>query len=211
MPKKTFENLETGKKNRIYEAALNEFSRTRFESSKVSNIIKEAGIPRGSFYQYFEDKFDLYLYIFDEIGKRKMAYIGDIQSKIQEMSLFDLWEELYITGAKFAMENPRLVDITKFLLSSKDQVYNKLMGNNLKLAVDYYVQMIEVNKKNGLIRESVDSVTLATMMIETTTNVAVDNLTTGDDFGTDFEKMIQEIKKRIDIFRKGVETGEEHV
>ena len=208
MPKQTFYNLDESKKVKIYEASLNEFARTNYESAKVSNIIKEAGIPRGSFYQYFEDKLDLYHYIFDEIAKRKIEYMGDIQSRMHTMNFFDLWEELYVRGARFGIENPRLLDITKHLLSSKDQIYDKLMGNNIKLAVDYYIQMIEANKESGLIRESVDSKTLANLLIESTLNVAVDNLVVSGDFEKNLDNMIIEIKKRIDIFRKGIETGE---
>lgn len=208
MPKQTFHNLEQEKKDRIYEASINEFARTRYDSCKLSNIIKEAGIPRGSFYQYFEDKFDLYIYVFDQIAIKKMTYLGDIIAKMHEMNFFDLWEELYSNGAKFGLENPKLIDITKLLLSSKDDIYDKLMGKNLKLAEDYYVSMIEINKKNGLIRPSVDSVTLAKMVIETTTNVAVDNLVKDQDLKETLKDMQDQIKKRIDIFRKGIETGE---
>lgn len=207
MPKQTFKNLTSEKKSKIYDASINEFSRTRYENANISNIIKESGIARGSFYQYFEDKLDLYLYIFDEIAKRKMTYFGDFMSKMNDMRFFDLWEELYITGAKFGLENPKLVDITKLLLSSRDNIYDKLMKNNLQMARDMYCKMIDIDKQKGLIRRDVDSTTLANMVIETTMNVAVDHLV-NENFDTAIETMIDEIRKRIDIFRKGIETGE---
>lgn len=73
MPKETFYNLEEQKKKTIIDAAKIEFTDNELHKARVSNIIKEAGIPRGSFYQYFEDIDDLYYYIiddsFDEIFK----------------------------------------------------------------------------------------------------------------------------------------------
>ncbi|MFK4998922.1 TetR/AcrR family transcriptional regulator [Bacillus sp. N9] len=33
----------------------------------MANIVKEAGIPRGSFYQYFEDKEDAFFYLLNEL------------------------------------------------------------------------------------------------------------------------------------------------
>ena len=66
MPKETFFNLEEHKKATIIEAAKKEFTENELHKARVSNIIKEAGIPRGSFYQYFEDIDDLYYYIIDD-------------------------------------------------------------------------------------------------------------------------------------------------
>lgn len=78
MPKETFFNLDSIKRNKIIEAAKREFIAHPLRKSRVSNIIKEAKIPRGSFYQYFEDLDDLYYYVID-----------------------DDFEKLYETGAKF--------------------------------------------------------------------------------------------------------------
>ncbi len=66
MPKETFFNLEETKKKVIIDAAKKEFTENELHKARVSNIIKEAGIPRGSFYQYFEDIDDLYYYIIDD-------------------------------------------------------------------------------------------------------------------------------------------------
>lgn len=66
MPKETFFNLEEGKRNKIIAAAKAEFTVNPLRKSRVSNIIKEADIPRGSFYQYFDDLDDLYYYVIDD-------------------------------------------------------------------------------------------------------------------------------------------------
>ncbi|WP_225350832.1 TetR/AcrR family transcriptional regulator [Lacticaseibacillus camelliae] len=60
MPKPTFFRLAETKRKRLIKAAYDEFSRASFQDASISNIIKEAGIPRGSFYQYFEDKSDIF-------------------------------------------------------------------------------------------------------------------------------------------------------
>lgn len=49
MPTETFENLSEEKKLKIIEAAKKEFSRVQFEDTSIKNIVKEAGIARGSF------------------------------------------------------------------------------------------------------------------------------------------------------------------
>jgi TetR/AcrR family transcriptional regulator len=62
MPKDTFFNLDEAKRNRIFEAAVDEFSQRRFSEASINQVVKNAGISRGSFYQYFQNKEDLYLY-----------------------------------------------------------------------------------------------------------------------------------------------------
>ena len=51
------------KRNKIIDCAVEEFSQRDFDNAKLSNIVKNADIARGSIYQYFEDKMDLYLYV----------------------------------------------------------------------------------------------------------------------------------------------------
>lgn len=65
MPKQTFYNLQSDKQKRIVDAAKKEFSKRNFYESSINKIIKDAGIPRGSFYQYFENKEDLFLYLLE--------------------------------------------------------------------------------------------------------------------------------------------------
>ena len=67
MPKETFFNLPIEKRQKILSAARDEFTENDLYRSRVSNIIKNAGIPRGSFYQYFEDLEDLYYHVIDEV------------------------------------------------------------------------------------------------------------------------------------------------
>lgn len=67
MPTSTFHNLNDDKKQRIFDAAVKEFSIRRFTDASINQIIKNAGIPKGSFYQYFNDKEDIYLYMMEKL------------------------------------------------------------------------------------------------------------------------------------------------
>ena len=70
MPKATFFFIYLKKKKkRLLEAARVEFSRVPLKDASIANIVKIAGIPRGSFYQYFEDKEDLYFYYFETVRR----------------------------------------------------------------------------------------------------------------------------------------------
>lgn len=66
MPTERFYNLPAGKKKTICDAAVEEFTRVPFEKASINKIIQSAGISRGSFYTYFEDKRDVLGYIFED-------------------------------------------------------------------------------------------------------------------------------------------------
>ena len=66
MPSKTFFNLKEEKRERIEKALIHEFSKGSFEQASITNIINYAKIPRGSFYQYFEDKKDAVKYLIEK-------------------------------------------------------------------------------------------------------------------------------------------------
>ncbi|MFS8630457.1 MAG: TetR family transcriptional regulator [Bacillales bacterium] len=80
MPKQTFFNLPASKRNILLEAAKKEFTRAPLFEASIANIVRAAGIPRGSFYQYFEDKEDLYLYLLDsKLKKSRKQLILSLQ------------------------------------------------------------------------------------------------------------------------------------
>lgn len=87
MPTKRFYRLSEEKRRIIRDAALHEFSRVTFEKASINQIIKEAGISRGSFYTYFEDKWDVLACVFEE-GQRE---IRTTMVQAMEESGGDIW------------------------------------------------------------------------------------------------------------------------
>src|SRR4051794_13707976 len=66
LPKITFLNLPEDKKQTLIQAVKKEFSRVPLYDASISNIVKSASIPRGSFYQYFEDKEDAFFFLLND-------------------------------------------------------------------------------------------------------------------------------------------------
>ena len=67
MPSSTFFRLPEEKRRRLIGAAWEEFAQTRYADASINRIIQSARIPRGSFYQYFEDKDDLFGYLMEDV------------------------------------------------------------------------------------------------------------------------------------------------
>ena len=78
MPSSTFLNLPAEKQEKLLEAATREFSHRPFNEASINQIIKEAGIPRGSFYMYFQDKEDLFRYLMERYGRLLEDRLGQL-------------------------------------------------------------------------------------------------------------------------------------
>ena len=66
MPSGTFLNLAPEKQEKLLSAAVREFTERPYNETSINRIVREAGIPRGSFYMYFRDKEDLFHYLMEE-------------------------------------------------------------------------------------------------------------------------------------------------
>ena len=88
MPTRTFLNLPKEKRLRVLRAAKKEFSRVPLEKAVIANIVKDADIPRGSFYQYFYDVDDLFVYVLEYMygidRKKFMKFLNDTNGDIYE-------------------------------------------------------------------------------------------------------------------------------
>lgn len=106
MPTQTFFNLPEDKKKRLIAGAMKEFSAKSLNEASISNIVKNAKISRGSFYQYFEDKKDLYFFL---IGKFRYNYRNLMFKSFSEKEGdfyegYKLFSEKYI---KYIMESEK--------------------------------------------------------------------------------------------------------
>ena len=77
MPSMTFFHLPAEKRERLLAAARAEFVRVPYEDASINRMIREAGIPRGSFYMYFTDKEDLFRYLMESYGQRLVEQVEE--------------------------------------------------------------------------------------------------------------------------------------
>lgn len=151
MPKKTFFNLNEDKMQIILNSAINEFSRVPFDEASINNIVSNANIPRGSFYQYFENKEDLYEYIIQKIFKNKGTSLS-YQLKENNGDLFKSFEEIFLQEFEFFKDDTYHNLFKNFFAHSrqsmKEKFNNKIFLNSMNKHHEEILKLIDINLYN---------------------------------------------------------------
>ncbi len=66
MPKPTWVNLDERRRERVLHAAMAEFGRHGYSGGSLNVIAREAGVAKGSLFQYFDDKFDFFAHVAEQ-------------------------------------------------------------------------------------------------------------------------------------------------
>lgn len=123
MPKPTFYNLAESKKKVLMEAAEAEFSRVALSEASIANIVKMAKVPRGSFYQYFEDKEDAYFFLLEEHAKRRQINFITFLKQTNG-DIFETMREMYCQTISNATNKGNLHFVKNALLNMNHKIEN---------------------------------------------------------------------------------------
>jgi len=169
MPKQTFLNLPKVKRDNVINAAIEEFAEYGLENASTNRIVKNSGIAKGSFYQYFEDKQDVFMYLLMVIEQKEMEYFKDIHPPRNNMDTFQYFRWMVKTGMEFGLAHPRMIQAAWRVLLGEGLYYGKSFDNYRQKTTQTLTAMIKQAIQRGEVDPSVD-VELAVMIMETWSN-----------------------------------------
>ena len=111
MPKPTFFNLPDDKRQTLIDIAIDEFAEHDYKNVSISRFVRRAGIAKGSFYQYFEDKKDLYLHLISMSLQEKTRFFEQNPAPDPAAGFFDFLRWTYEIGTRFEFSNPKLAKL----------------------------------------------------------------------------------------------------
>ncbi len=169
MPKQTFLNLSEEKRQIIVNAAVEEFAEHGFKAASINRIVAKSGISKGSFYQYFKDKMDVFRYLMDMLANEKIEFFKDKHPSSSNMDTFEYFRWLVKTGMEFNSVYPRMTRAVTRALLDEGLYYGEKFAEYRQLTTDTLAAMIKQALKRGEMDPSVD-VELAVMVMNTWTN-----------------------------------------
>ncbi|MBS3811488.1 MAG: TetR/AcrR family transcriptional regulator [Halanaerobiales bacterium] len=180
MPKELFFNINQNKRKKIMQSALKEFSNRIYTEASINKIVQNANISRGSFYQYFEDKQDIYFYIIDTIFiKQSYSYIKKLVADSNN-DIYDIFRMLFkfnlqlITESEYSNFFKNLflslnydisrhlnININKF----KEELLQKILNNRYRIILtknEVYaremINILQLINKNMISKKIVENI-----------------------------------------------------
>ncbi|VEG39093.1 transcriptional regulator [Mycolicibacterium flavescens] len=107
MPTVTWARVDPSRRAAVIEAAEAEFGAHGYSQGSLNVIARRAGVAKGSLFQYFADKRDLYAYIADLGSQRVRSYI---EERIRELDpsrpFFEFLTDLLDTWVAYFADHP---------------------------------------------------------------------------------------------------------
>ncbi|NLI39431.1 MAG: TetR/AcrR family transcriptional regulator [Clostridiaceae bacterium] len=165
MPRETFFNLPQDKRNLIISAAMNEFSKASYNASSINKICMVSNIPKGSFYQYFEDKLDLYVYTMGLAIKEKTKFFSTVMAEYHNLTLPEQFRSLFLKGIEFAKKHPEYAALGEQFSKENDELAKSaVMKEGEKQSELLFIQMINSAKDKDEIDNGVDTLALCLLL-----------------------------------------------
>lgn len=156
MPRQTFFNLPEEKRQAILDVAIDEFAANEYSQVSISRIVDRAGIAKGSFYQYFEDKKDLLFYLLDLSAQKKLEFFKSSPPPDPRMGMFDYTEYLLQAGMAFQGRYPRLSQVAARALYGSMPFRDEGLRRMKESAGQYYRELIDMGVAQGDVDPEVD-------------------------------------------------------
>lgn len=156
MIKDTFYNLPDRKQNRIIDVSFKEFVAYGFDLASIQRIVKNAGISRGSFYQYFDDKADLFEFVLMQAAQRKLKYLEPALVEKNNLGIFYFLDIVIKKAMNYLRDYPEDIKLAQAMWSSRTidkKIEKKILHTIEQLgdfsSTDFYIKPImnSINKK----------------------------------------------------------------
>jgi len=155
LPSQTFFNLEPNKRQQIVDASIQLFATIPYKKVSIDKIVAHANIPKGSFYQYFTNKDDLYKYLFMRISDEKKQYLYDAFETLKQLSFSECMRHLYHSGMSYdKKKHEDLKD--NFLLNCKKELHDEIVAIMSKESIALFEAILNDYKRKGEIKKEIN-------------------------------------------------------
>lgn len=194
------------RKQELLDAALTEFIEYSYGEASLNNIIKNAGISKGTFYYHFADKQALYLSLIQGTVDAKMEFLERrLKDYVHDddMNIFETLKLQARFGIEFAIEKPKYYLLGMMFLKEKgNKIYDAVMAMLDNTTESYYDSLIEKAMSRGDLREGLSPAYIKRML--TYLLYHYDEIFDIKREELDFDQMIANFNQLIDFIWHGL-------
>ena len=140
---------QQNKRTNILDAAYELFIEKSFKNTSIDDVVKKAGIAKGTFYLYFKDKHDLMDRIIIRKGALVLKYVlEELKKKKENLSMSFPEQMVFITDriVDYLEKHKEIITLIGKNFSSCLSYFTSIEDDELKSMLD---ELVEENRGNG--------------------------------------------------------------
>jgi TetR/AcrR family transcriptional regulator len=205
-----FLSLNPEKQERILNAALKEFAQKGYENASTNEIVKSAGISKGLLFHYFNNKKELYLFLYDHFANVLSEEFFQ-ELNFAQRDIFERLKDLMILKNRLIARHPEIFDfMMSASLESSEDVKESLNNTTTELMHDSYSKLFE-NIDLSQFREGTDIQRTINIIMWTLQGFGNQELEKAKRLNKgigDFDEAFQEAEVYIDMMKKAFYRSE---
>ena len=219
MPNPLFFQLEKEKRERILEAGMKEFAHQSYSEASTNQLVKAAGISKGSLFKYFANKEDLYFYLLDQVIADLMAGINEEMTSIKG-DVFSVILRFAKVEFAWHLTHPESYELLKKAFNDQTSVlYPKILKRYNLRGESMYEQLLKSVDTKGLRWEKEKTLKILKWILEGFNQEFMKNHGEMEDVSLLQEHYTKELTTYLQMIQMGLEKnkkiqrlgGEDHV
>jgi len=209
----SFENLDENKKARIINAGFSVFAEHGYDKASVDDIVKLAGISKGSLFYYFKSKHNFFNYLIDCCLKitEKTINVPDSEGKASYLKYTDFFERInaiHLLKMKTNLEYPQMAAFMKKVIFDSSAVAQEAIKNIIQNYSGDRIKEFFAGLDLAKFKDGIDPMMVIQLLVwcsEGCVNQILMQHKMAGGFGQsepDFEQVIALYYKYVDLFRK---------
>jgi TetR/AcrR family transcriptional regulator len=152
----TFRHLPPDKQERVIDAALAEFAEQGYQGASLNRVVAQAGIAKGSLYQYFPNKEGIFHYIFQHALQMVRRTLTSVKEQTLEDNFFVRLEKSLLAGVRFSREHPRIFSLYLKIQFDKNVPFrDEFLSAVRRHATEYFASLVRRARVRGELRPGV--------------------------------------------------------
>lgn len=198
-----FLNLDKEKQDRIINAAIREFAQKGYDKASTNEIVKEAGISKGLLFHYFQNKKQLYIFLYEHMidfllekiaekinWDEKDIFVRYRQIALLKIEIYEVYPEmLNFAKSVYKDSSPAIkMDINRRAKELLEKSFNKLFSD-----IDFskFKKGIDIKKAINIINWTIEG--FAYQMQEKALSLSLEQI--------DMEETMNEMEEYLKILR----------
>jgi AcrR family transcriptional regulator len=183
----------------LWNAALEAFATQAFREASLNEIIRKAGMNKGSFYYRFYDKLDLYLSLMERMAVEKLALFSAQNMQGMGSDFFEDFRNMALLSLRFAQKEQRYLGLWRRFMSEDEEIKRQLREEFGGMSQDAISAMIEMSKAQGKLRKET-----STLLVASIISALLNTIDQVIDPESSEEEIIAEIDNLIDLLKHGI-------